>query len=335
MKPDDRIPMTAANVEILEFRVTPEEHGLRLDHFLARKMPDWTRSQVQRLIRDEHVQVAGRAPQKVGQKLDSDQSVTVAPVVEMLDAYPEDLPLKILYHDADMAVVDKPAGVVVHAGAGVKSGTLVNALLYHFGKPGHLGQTGELSPTSDSIRPGIVHRLDKMTSGVIVVAKNDLAHRKLAEQFKSRTVEKSYQAMVHGKISENSGEINLAVGRDRRKRIRMRVGGIAARDAATPFEVLRRYEGFTLLRARPKTGRTHQIRVHFAARGRPVVGDTLYGAPARITIAGRPQGTLERHFLHAEKIRFLHPSSGEPMSFRSPLPPELEEFLKKLETASG
>ncbi len=333
--------MTAAKAETLEFRVTPEEHGLRLDHFLARKMPDWTRSQVQRLIRDEQVRVGGRAPQKAGQKLDSDQSVTVAPVLDALDAYPEDLPLEILYDDADMAVVYKPAGVVVHAGAGVKSGTLVNALLYHFGKTrhlgktGHLGPTGKLSKTSDPIRPGIVHRLDKMTSGVMLVAKTDAAHRKLAEQFKARAVGKCYRALVHGKISEGKGEIALPVGRDRHKRVRMRVGGIAARDAVTPFEVLRRYEGFTLLRARPRTGRTHQIRVHFAARGRPVVGDTLYGAPARITIGGRPRATLERHFLHAEEIRFRHPTNGEPMCFRSPLPSELEEFLKKLEAASG
>ncbi|MCZ6514555.1 MAG: RluA family pseudouridine synthase [Acidobacteria bacterium] len=313
----------------MEFRVTPEEQGLRLDHFLARKMPDWTRSQVQRLIRDEQVRVAGRAPQKAGQKLDSDQSVTVEPFLDALDAYPEDLPLEILYDDDDLAVINKPAGVVVHAGAGVKSGTLVNALLYH------LGQTGKLSKTSDPIRPGIVHRLDKMTSGVMLVAKTDAAHRKLAEQFKARAVGKCYRALVHGKISERKGEIALPVGRDRHKRVRMRVGGIAARDAVTPFEVLRRYEGFTLLRARPKTGRTHQIRVHFAARGRPVVGDTLYGAPARITIGGRPRATLERHFLHAEEIRFRHPTNGEPMCFRSPLPPELEEFLKKLEAASG
>lgn len=318
--------MTLEPEEILQFTVAKEEGTFRLDRFLALKMPTWSRSQIQRLIREGRVRVEGELPHKVGQSVEFDQRILVEPVQATLKAFAEDLPLEIVFDDPEIAVVNKPAGMVVHAGAGVKSGTLVNALLYHLGK---------LSTSADELRPGIVHRLDKMTSGLLVIAKNDEAHRKLAEQFKARTVTKFYRVLVHGRMPENHGEINLPVGRDRRNRVRMRVGGLAPRTALTKFEVTKRFEGFTLLRVRPETGRTHQVRVHFAARGKPVVGDTLYGAPSRFWLGGRWWGTLERNFLHAEEIRFRHPSTGEQLIFRAALPAELEEFLERLQSAAA
>ena len=318
--------MTSKETKDLHFRVGREEDGLRLDRFLALMMPSWSRSQIQRLVRRARVQVEGRDAQKSGQAVLSEQKVVVEPVRESFETYPEDLPLEILYEDTEVVVVNKPAGMVVHAGAGVKSGTLVNALLYHL---------GGVSRGEDPARPGIVHRLDKMTSGVLLVAKTDLAHRKLAEQFKSRDVTKLYLALVHGRMKDEQGEIRLSVGRDRRRRVRMRVGGIAPREAVTTYEVLRRYEGFTFLRVQPRTGRTHQVRVHLASRGRPVVGDTLYGAPSRLRLAGKPRATLARNFLHAEEIHFRQPVTGVLMSCRAPLALELEDFLRALESAAG
>jgi len=231
------------------------------------------------------------------------------------------LPVSIIYEDADLVVVNKPSGMVVHVGAGVKSGTLVNALLHHIGK---------LSASGGEHRPGIVHRLDKMTSGLLIVAKNDLAHRVLAEQFKSREVHKTYTALVHGRIAAETGKISNPVGRDPRRRVRMKAGGIRARDALTIYRVTRRFPHFTLVEAEPHTGRTHQIRVHFAALGHPVVGDTLYGAPAKFTVGGVARKTLERNFLHAAAIEFHHPKNGKLLHFEAPLPGELQDFLNTL-----
>lgn len=318
--------MTTEPEEILQFTVAKEEGTLRLDRFLALRMPDWSRSQIQRLIREGRVRVEGELPRKVGQAVEIEQRILVEPVQATREAFAEDLPLEVVFDDPEFAVVNKPAGMVVHAGAGVNSGTLVNALLFHLGR---------LSTSADQIRPGIVHRLDKMTSGLMVIAKNDGAHRKLAEQFKAKTVTKFYRVLVHGRMPENQGEISLPVGRDRRNRVKMRAGGLAPRTALTKFEVTKRFEGFTLLRVRPETGRTHQVRVHFSARGKPVVGDTLYGAPSRFWLGGRWWGTLERNFLHAEEIRFRHPSTGEPLIFRAALPEELEDFLERLRSAAA
>jgi len=207
-------------------------------------------------------------------------------------------------------------------GAGVKSGTLVNALLHHIGK---------LSVAGGEHRPGIIHRLDKMTSGLIIVAKNDTAHRKLAAQFKGREVHKQYQALVHGKVADESGKMTQPVGRDPVRRVRMKVGGIGARDALTNYRVVRRFPHFTLVVAEPRTGRTHQIRVHFAALGHPVVGDTLYGAPAKITVGGKICKTLERNFLHAAAIEFRLPQSGNLLHLEAPLPDDLSNFLDVLD----
>jgi 23S rRNA pseudouridine1911/1915/1917 synthase len=234
-------------------------------------------------------------------------------------AAPEPLPLSIVYEDEDLVVVNKPAGLVVHVGAGVRSGTLVNALLHHI---------RELSSVGGELRPGIVHRLDKMTSGLVLVAKNNFAHRELAAQFKARAVHKTYTLLVHGRVAMNSGEIAKPVGRDPIRRTRMKAGGIAPRDALTRYKVVKRFPHFTLLEAEPLTGRTHQIRVHFASIGHPVVGDTLYGAPGKLRIGSREGETLARTFLHASRLEFHHPGTRQGISLHAPLCDELEAFLK-------
>ncbi len=310
-----------------EFTVQPEEAGTRLDIFLTAKMPDWSRSQVQRLLRDGAVQVNGRAAGKAGEKIEADSRVIVCAGRTESKAEAENLPLEILYEDEDLAIVNKPAGMIVHAGAGVKSGTLVNALLHHF--------PARLSTAGGEMRPGIVHRLDRMTSGLVVVAKNDFAHRALSAQFKAREVHKTYLALVHGRVAKDNGEISRAVGRDPRKRIKMTTGGLRAREAATDYRVLRRFPHFTLVEAHPRTGRTHQLRVHLASIGHPVVGDTLYGAPARMKIGTATRATLPRTFLHAAAIEFRNPRTSQPIKMQAPLPKELEDFLKLLSSQSS
>ena len=247
--------MTSSPKAILQFTVTKKEEASRLDRFLALRIPTWSRSQIQRLIHEGRVRIEGDLPHKTGQSVAIGQRILVEPSQVTRDAFAEDLPIEVVFDAPEFAVVNKPAGMVVHAGAGVKSGTLVNALLFHFGR---------LSSSDNELRPGIVHRLDKMTSGLMVVAKNDETHRNLSEQFKARTVTKFYCVLVHGRIAENHGKISLPVGRDRRRRVRMRAGGLASRTALTSFEVTKRFEKFTLLRARPETGRNRT-----RLRGRP------------------------------------------------------------------
>jgi 23S rRNA pseudouridine1911/1915/1917 synthase len=307
--------------EIREFTVSPSEAGVRLDVFLARHMPGWTRSQLQQQIRCGLVTVGSRTVYKAGEALEAGVRIGIRAARHELQAVAEDLPLEVIYEDADLVVVNKPAGMATHPGAGVKSGTLVNALLHH---------VGTLSRSGGELRPGIVHRLDRMTSGLVVVAKNDQAHTNLTEQFKAHQVLKTYLALAHGKVREDAGTIRKPVGRDPWHRVRMRAGGLRARPAQTTYRVIRRFSAFTLLEVVPRTGRTHQIRVHLASLGHPVVGDTLYGAPSRITVGGREQKTLERNFLHAARLEFRHPRSGAPLSFQAPLPADLEEFLGRL-----
>jgi 23S rRNA pseudouridine1911/1915/1917 synthase len=307
--------------DLREFIVAPEDSGTRVDVFLARHMPDWSRSQIQRLIRAGLVTMGAHPARKAGEEVEPGQRVTVRVERPEMRAAPEALPLSIVYEDADLVVVSKSAGMVVHVGAGVKTGTLVNALLHHI---------GTLSTAGGELRPGIVHRLDKMTSGLVIVAKNDFAHRALAAQFKGRDVHKTYTLLVHGRVAKDAGEIAAPVGRDPVRRVRMKVGGIRPREALTRYRVLRRFPHFTLLEAEPRTGRTHQIRVHFASLGHPIVGDTLYGAPGKLTIAGREEKTLPRNFLHASAIEFHHPRTEALVSLRAPLPVELERFLSTL-----
>lgn len=310
-------------IDLREFVVSGEDSGRRLDVFLAEHMPEWSRSQLQRVIRSGLVKIGMRQASKAGEKVEAGERVTIRAEHQVIHAFAENLPLKILYEDEDLAVVDKPAGMVVHVGVGTKSGTLVNALLYHLG--------GDLSAVGGKLRPGIVHRLDKMTSGLILVAKNDIAHRELAAQFKSRTVHKHYHALVHGRIEHEKGKIEAAVGRDPIRRARMKIGGIAPREAVTMYRVVRRFHHFTLIDAEPHTGRTHQIRVHFAFLHNPIVGDRIYGAPGKVRIGAEERPTLERHFLHASQIEFAHPRTGAIMNFTSSLPPKLAAFLELLE----
>lgn len=309
-----------------QFVVPAEAAGDRLDAFLVRQMPDWSRSQIQRLIREGLVTLGSAPAKKSGEEIAAGTEITVCAKHDELRATPEDLPLDIVYEDSDILVVNKAAGMVVHVGAGVRSGTLVNALLAHI---------HALSSLGGDLRPGIVHRLDKMTSGLVVVAKNDAAHRRLSEQFKSREVHKNYTALVHGRMATDSGEISKPVGRDPRRRTRMKTGGIAPREALTKYRVLRRFGHFTLVEAMPQTGRTHQIRVHLASLGHPVVGDTTYGAPAKLRFKGNEEPTLPRTFLHAAKLAFTHPLTGAPLELEAPLPEDLLAFLACLESHKG
>ena len=304
-----------------EFVVTKEEAGKRLDVFLAARLPDWSRSQIQDLIRRGLVTVGSRPARKAGEIVATGVSVSIRLERQELRAAPEDLPLSIVYEDDDLVVVDKPAGMVVHVGAGVRSGTLVNALLHHI---------GTLSAAGGALRPGIVHRLDKMTSGLVIVAKNDAAHRALAAQFKSREIHKTYLALVHGRVAMDLGEIARPVGRDPVRRVRMKAGGLAPRESLTRYRVVKRLPHFTLLEAMPHTGRTHQIRVHLSSIGHPVVGDTLYGAPGNLRLGGREEPTLERTFLHAAALEFAHPRSCKSLALKSPLPAQLEDFLGRM-----
>lgn len=375
----------------------PTSAGMRLDAFLAKALPDISRARVQLLIEGGQVTLNGAAARGKTRLAGGERiEIQGEPQPEPLRAEPEDIPLAIVYEDADLAVIDKPAGMTVHAGSGAAEhnrGTLVNALLFHFGQ--------QLSSTGGALRPGIVHRLDKETSGLIVVAKNDSTHRRLAEMFAERRLRKVYLALVHGAMKDERGTVELPISRDLKRRHRMttrRSGsgmtlsvtgpgypgqgdsgpqddfdeeaearparGGQARHAVSHYQVLERlstpFGPFTLLEVHIETGRTHQIRVHMQALGHPVVGDTLYGAPARLVAqavrAGKASGrgrrpvpvigpgdkgesgdggesgglALGRNFLHAAELEFVHPRSGKTLPLRAPLPPELERLLETL-----
>jgi len=297
--------------------VESRDAGKRLDHVLHERLPDFSRSHIQRWIHDGLVLVNGAAA-RASQKLRTGDGIHVDPAeAPPLRAVPEAIPLSVLYEDQDVVAIDKPAGMVVHAGAGVHSGTLVNALLHRF---------GALSGVAGTLRPGIVHRLDRYTSGVLLVAKNDAAHQRLAAQFSGRQVEKIYLALVHGIVKQESGRIQRPIARDPVRRTRMTARLAEGRAAWSEYRVLRRFAQFTLLEVRIGTGRTHQIRVHLSSIGHPVAGDTLYGAPARLV------PPLGRYFLHAHRIRFQRPSDGVEISVVSPLPAELEAWMALLES---
>ncbi len=308
----------------------PAEHaGERLDLFLVAQMPEVSRARIQQLIASGKVRVNGVQAKPSLRLRERDQvELLGSPVPPPLKAFAEDIPVEVVYEDDALAVINKPAGMVVHAGAGVRSrsGTLVNALLHRF---------GSLSGVSGELRPGIVHRLDKDTSGLMVVAKNDLAHRRLAEQFSRRQVKKTYLALVHGWMKPERGTITRAIARDRIRRTRMTTRGRGGREAISHWRVLRRipsrFGNFSLLELEIDTGRTHQIRVHLASLGHPVVGDGLYGAPRELKDTSGRKLALGRNFLHAAAIQLMHPRSGAPLRFSRPLPPELEDFLSHFE----
>ncbi|HSA91501.1 MAG TPA: RluA family pseudouridine synthase [Terriglobales bacterium] len=306
----------------VSFPVAPEDAGNRLDQFLTRRLAGVSRARVQELIRQGKVEVNGAAA-KSSLKLRGGERVEVLGPAERppLRAEPEEIPLDVVYEDDSLAVVNKPAGMLVHAGAGTGRGTLVNALLHRF---------RSLSGAGGELRPGIVHRLDKQTSGLVVVAKDDATHRALAEQFSSRQVKKRYLALVHGWLKRDAGTVEAAIHRDRLRRTRMTTRRRGGREALSRYKVLERMETpagrFTQVEVEIATGRTHQIRVHMASLGHPVVGDTLYGAPRRLGSVP----ILDRNFLHAAALEFRHPKTGKVMALAAPLPAELEEFVAGL-----
>ncbi len=315
------------------FTVSPEDAGLRLDLFLVRQLSGVSRARVQQLIEQQKAVVEGAAA-KASLKLRGGETITVLGPAERppLRAVPEDIALDVVYEDDALAVISKPAGMMVHAGAGRAEdarnrGTLVNALLHRY---------RSLSGVGGGLRPGIVHRLDKDTSGLLVVAKDDAAHQNLARQFSHRLVKKTYIALVHGGMKQDCGVIENAISRDRVRRRRMTTRRSGGRAALTEYRVKERVASawgrFSLVEVRIATGRTHQIRVHLSSLGHPVVGDALYGAPRRLAARDGKTSvpTLPRNFLHAAALEFTHPRSGAPLSFSRPLPEELEEFLTVL-----
>jgi 23S rRNA pseudouridine1911/1915/1917 synthase len=318
------------------FVVAAEDAGQRLDRWLAARLPELSRTRVQELIAEGRVRVNGAAARASHKAALGDRvEVEVAPR-PAAKAQAEDIPLAILYEDDDVVVVNKPAGMIVHVGAGkaAQRGTLVNALLHRY---------RQLAAGGGALRPGIVHRLDKETSGAVVIARSDAAHRSLAEQFHRRAVKKTYLTLVHGRLKSDSGMVELPVARDLHRRTRMTTRRREGRAALTRWRALLRIESgaraartaFTLAEVDLLTGRTHQIRVHFSALGHPVVGDTLYGAPAQPQAGGRHLAPLGRNFLHAARICFYHPRRGEPVEVRAPLAQELRAYLQQLAAAAG
>ncbi len=335
--------------ELRTIDVSSEAKGQRLDQFLVAQLEGVSRSRVQLLIDQGDVLVNGLR-EKASLKLRGGEQIDVTgePHPAPLKAAAEDIPLDVVYEDADLAVINKPAGMMVHAGSGQSEdarsrGTLVNALLFRF---------KALSATGGDLRPGIVHRLDKDTSGLIVVAKNDRTHAALAEMFSSRQIKKTYIALVQGAMEREKGTVNAGVGRDPVRRTRMTTQpGDNARSAVSHYEVVRRFANrfgkFTLVRVRIETGRTHQIRVHMASIGHPVVGDTLYGGAGQLTDQVAAQAAqskaarrkaeperlrLGRNFLHAAKLEFPHPRTGKLLQLEAPLPEQLESILVRLES---
>ncbi|MGH9513553.1 MAG: RluA family pseudouridine synthase [Terriglobales bacterium] len=311
--------------------VRPEAAGKRLDQFLAAEVQETSRARVQQLISDGKVLVNDSAA-RASLRLRGNERISILGPVELppLRAIPEEISLDIVFEDDDLAVINKPAGMMVHAGAGATEadrnrGTLVNALLHRFSK---------LSGVGGELRPGIVHRLDKATSGLIVVAKNDEVHRRLSAQFARREVKKTYIALAHGWMKQNRGTINTAISRDRVHRTKMTTRRDSGREAITHYSVRRRIDSplgkFTLVEVKIDTGRTHQIRVHLSSLGHPIVGDALYGAPRNLRGKNQSVASPSRNFLHAAALQFQHPRTGGELSFSSALPLELQGFLARV-----
>lgn len=311
---------------LLNFTAASEDAGKRLDRFLSEKIADWSRSRLQKLI-DEGDATVNEKAAKSSYKLRAGDEIEVE-LTEIPDARfePENIPLDIVYEDDFLAVINKPAGMIIHPGAGVSGGTLANAIAYHF--------KFQISDSKSENRIGIVHRLDKDTSGLIVVAKDEATGEALSEQFRRRRVYKSYVALIHGAIRENVGKIEAPIGRAKYNRLKMAVTN-HGREALSLWRVRQRFEKFTLLEVEIKTGRTHQIRVHLAFLNHPIVGDETYNEGRDKTIADveikKAVERLGRFFLHAEKLSFTHPKTGEKMDFYATLPEELIKFLEAIE----
>ena len=301
-------------MEPILLRASEESKNQRLDAFLASSLDGLTRSQATRLIESSEVAVDGRAVSKSYKLAGGEDIAVTLPEPEPVEAVPQDIPLDVVYEDADVIVVNKPSGMVVHPAPGHPDGTLVNALLYHC--------AGTLSGIGGALRPGIVHRIDRDTSGLIIAAKNDAAHQYLSAQLADHTLARTYECIVVGKLREDRGTVNAPIARHPTDRKRMAVvaGG---REAVTHWEVIARYPGYTHVRCRLETGRTHQIRVHMAYIGHPILGDTVYGAKKEVP-------GLTGQCLHAVGLRFLHPRTHEVVELSCPLPEEFTRMLQKI-----
>ena len=302
-------------MEPIRLRASEESKNQRLDAFLASSLDGLTRSQATRLIESGEVAVNGRAVGKSYKLAGGEDIAVTLPEPEPVEAVPQDIPLDVVYEDADVIVVNKPSGMVVHPAPGHPDGTLVNALLYHC--------AGTLSGIGGALRPGIVHRIDRDTSGLIIAAKNDAAHQYLSAQLADHTLARTYECIVVGNLREDSGTVDAPIARDSRDRKRMAVvpGG---RRAVTHWEVIARYPGYTHVRCRLETGRTHQIRVHMAYLGHPILGDTVYGAKKAVP-------GLTGQCLHAVGLQFIHPRTKELVSLTCPLPDEFTAMLRKID----
>lgn len=298
-----------------EFIIEEDMKGARLDVVLSLIIEEASRSHLQKLIDIERVLVNGEACTSKKYRVKAGDAVRVTvPEPARPNITPEDIPIDIIYEDEDVLVVDKPKGMVVHPAAGNYTGTLVNALLYH---------CKTLSSINGVIRPGIVHRIDKNTSGLLMIAKNDMAHRSLAEQLASHTITRAYRAVVYNNFKEDEGTVDAPIGRDPKNRMKMAVTSLNSREAVTHYKVLQRFGSYTYIEARLETGRTHQIRVHMAHINHPLLGDAAYG-PKKKALG------VETQMLHAKLLGFYHPKTGEYMEFDSPLPPEFVNVIKKL-----
>ena len=302
------------------FTFTAVSAGVRIDKYLTENLDGFTRSAVSRLIDDDNVVVNGKAVHK-NYKLKANDSINVfVPDAVPLEATAENIPLDIVYEDDDLLVVNKPKDMVVHPAAGNYTGTLVNALLYHC--------KDSLSGINGVIRPGIVHRIDKDTSGLLIIAKNDMAHLDLARQIKEHSFHRAYEAVVYGNIKDDKGTVHQPIGRNPKDRKKMAVTDKNSKDAVTHYEVIKRYGNFTHIRCVLETGRTHQIRVHMAYIGHPLAGDSVYGPKKVIT-------ELKGQCLHAGEIGFVHPRTNEYLEFKASLPEYFKKYIAKLEKKQG
>lgn len=302
-------------MEELILQAEESDEGQRVDQFVSARIPDLSRVMVTQLIKDGEITIGGKKTKPSYHLRPGDEVLVILPEPHEVMIEAQDIPLEVVYEDENLLVINKAQGMVVHPAVGNWDGTLVNALMFHI---------KDLSGINGELRPGIVHRLDKDTSGLLVVAKNDVSHRSLAEQIKDHLVTREYTAVVHGVIGENRGRIEAPIGRDPRDRKKMAVIG-NGRDSITSYEVLKRYPNYTLIKVKLETGRTHQIRVHMNYIGHPILGDPLYGTRSN------PWG-LDKQTLHAGHLEFTHPATDEKVSFNSPLPPYFENVLRMIES---